>query len=839
MSSRSSAETLIKGLTEMFRSQNAGTLVDDQVERDSKRPTFPSQHKPKFRRKKRVAQRKHHVFSLDLEEIFAVTQEHEKYGDGRMKLKGLSRFDDCSAYGISDDAHKHLVRREISKLAEAATREGPYLFESEGSFLKGSLDDFEDAESIMDQIACNLAIITHDNAQIGMWNTNGRLLEDNISAFKDSRKILLARFGGADDTVEGAEPLILEPPERNRTLYHALCDYSLHCVARLVLRSATSERWVKYSLAVLALWAVKLKLIAYDPTRYAQLSISSGEDVVDRLAEMHGSKRLVFLKVNVKKPDGKGNDEEKEVQHDTLNSDTSLKTFYYETHLFFRRDLRYLLKCAVWSILDDKNLQKGISNAAFEACTLVYSTGLEGVVTAVDQDRCGCVAFSSEPTVISHLYGGLLLLRTNVEAIHLRNRDMLKSEASPLGNVGATVKWSCRSGNKDDMKDQTTYLYSMEDILSVAVTQSLATLSSADCVKGMLRTVASGSSKKDPILPFSPPPKSLQAMFHIISEDYLRNQRLDQLQQLEDRDVHSIPYSPLRHGIRAGTNLKEEDMSNAASKTEEHARQILTEYKRHTQKMDAWIIAEDSITINCQIYVISIISIAVIIVCGSLSVPFAVRNRIGGVDPFQFVTFTWVLMAFFVLVAKSLYVSDWSWHHFLHGKVVCKSVSDVRDVSGIDAQMILMKLLHGERENILTTRGPYNGMFTRRSKGLDGFSINTPVKLSTMLASGFIVFKIADENGEHLICGDVRKGTEVGEFEADSREKSLGYKNLDIDASDETSDDETSSQYSNERAVVRRNVRDKASGGKIHLLREEEFGYKKMLGIYVHDSLFG
>jgi hypothetical protein len=282
------------------------------------------------------------------------------------------------------------------------------------------------------------------------------------------------------------------------------------------------------------------------------------------------------------------------------------------------------------------------------------------------------------------------------------------------------------------------------------------------------------------------------------------------------------------------------DASGAASKAEAHARQILTEYEKHKRKMDTWIISEDSITIRCRLYVVMIVGIAVIVICGSMSVPFVVRNAISGVDPFQFATFSWVVMGFFVVIAKSRYVSEWPWHHFLHGKIVCKSVSDVRDVSGINAQMIVMKLLHEERENILKTRGPFNGMFSRKSDGSDGFAIDQPVKLSTMLASGFIVLKVANEMGEHLICGDVRKGTDdAGSFSLDTTEKYLAYKNLDTDRRDAESEDENSSQYSNGKRAVRKRRHERGQDGKIFLLREKEFRFRKIVGIYIHDSLFG
>lgn len=496
---------------------------------------------------------------INLEEIFAVTQEHEIYGEGRMKLKGLTKFDDCSAYGVSDELHKELVRKEIEKLADAGTREGSHLFDSQGRLPKQSLADFEDVESVLDQIYCNLAILTHDNAHIGMWNTQEEVLRDVLISFKKSRVLLLSRFGGGEDTVEGAEPLVLEPPERNRALYHDVVDYILASIARAVLRSATSQRWIKYSLAVLALWAVKLKLVAYDPSRYAKLSISNGEDATDRLAELHGSKRLVFLKVHIKKENKDGNEEEKETQHDTLNTSTSIKTFYYETHWFFRQYLRDLVRYALFSIVDINNLERGINSASFESCILVYKTGLEGILTAVNQDRFGHVSFSSEPLDMSNLYTAMLLLRTNVQAIHSRNRELIDNGQSKSRSVAAIVKWDwpAKDATSGESKDQTTYLYSMDDIVSVAVVQAFATLYFASTMTAFIRSVSSGSTTKDPILPFSPPPKSFQAMFHIISEEKLRSQRQAKLQHLDDPDVEFVSYSPLRHGIRGTCTIHE------------------------------------------------------------------------------------------------------------------------------------------------------------------------------------------------------------------------------------------------------------------------------------------
>ncbi len=139
--------------------------------------------------------------------------------------------------------------------------------------------------------------------------------------------------------------------------------------------------------------------------------------------------------------------------------------------------------------------------------------------------------------------------------------------------------------------------------------------------------------------------------------------------------------------------------------------------------MAKWVISEDSITIECRRYLYAVGFLIVFIVCGGISVPFAVRNRIAGVDPFQITLFSWILATFIIVTVKSRYAAEWPWHEFLHGQVVCRSVKEVCDASGIDAQTILMNLLMNEPDTVLRTRGPYNGMFTRQMLDPDGFKI--------------------------------------------------------------------------------------------------------------------
>jgi hypothetical protein len=156
---------------------------------------------------------------------------------------------------------------------------------------------------------------------------------------------------------------------------------------------------------------------------------------------------------------------------------------------------------------------------------------------------------------------------------------------------------------------------------------------------------------------------------------------------------------------------------------------------------------------------------------------------------------------------------------------VCESVSDLADVTGVDKQIILMKLLHNERSTALVTRGPYNGMFDRKSEGSsEGFAIDEPVQLSTMLASGFVILKVISYHGEHLICLDARKGND------------LDYANSEASVSMKYLSCLEMSNGEAEEFVSRRPNR--TSKTVLHL-SENSIGWHKMVGLFVGDAVFG
>jgi hypothetical protein len=228
-----------------------------------------------------------------------------------------------------------------------------------------------------------------------------------------------------------------------------------------------------------------------------------------------------------------------------------------------------------------------------------------------------------------------------------------------------------------------------------------------------------------------------------------------------------------------------------------------------------------------------------------MAIPFAVGTRIRGVDPFQITTFSWVLAGFLTIFAKSRYVSEWPWHDFLHGQVICRSVKDVCDVTRIDPQMVLMYLLLEEQVTTLRTKGPYNGMFLRKSEDSSGFTIDEPTHISTMLASGFIILKVLNEFGEHLVCLDVRKGKK-GEapWLRDEREY-LACMDLDSEADywllNEAEPPLPPLCEKNQALNARRSPQGRENGtrDKVKKLRKHKFRVNKVLGLYVANARFG
>jgi hypothetical protein len=293
--------------------------------------------------------------------------------------------------------------------------------------------------------------------------------------------------------------------------------------------------------------------------------------------------------------------------------------------------------------------------------------------------------------------------------------------------------------------------------------------------------------------------------------------------------------------FQANTNLQiiidgfgsQKSTPNGSDDTLEKQRSA--DFKRHKGARDRidrqrWVVSEDSIRISCRRYVSAICLGVGLLLCGSLAIPFTARDHITGVDPFNITLFSWLLSGLLLVIAKGRYVSEWPWHQFIHGHVVCRSIEELCEASNTSTQTVMSYLLLHEPKSILRTRGPYNGLFRRKANpGEAGFSINRPTHISTVMASGFVPLKILNIDGEHVIFLDIRKGRDsVSPMDVSDR-----IACVDLYQYDESKEDQ-------EEATDRRRLRLESHKGVDQNVRKIETAnlrVDRVLGVYVGDNL--
>lgn len=296
----------------------------------------------------------------------------------------------------------------------------------------------------------------------------------------------------------------------------------------------------------------------------------------------------------------------------------------------------------------------------------------------------------------------------------------------------------------------------MEDIVSAMVLLTAASPVASSNMDSFRDLIALTADMEDHVRPYAETP--FNAFFRMYTSDYEKGDttaRRDvlRLSSVADDNPFSRDTLIMNSRLESGTSTT---TFNAAMR-EENSRK----WHRLTSEMDEWIMDESTVTVNCGAYVAIVLGAAILLVSGGLALGFAVGDRIKGVDPFNMTTYAWVLAAFLILVCKSTKVDNWSWRDFLLGRVKCRSVSELQSVTGINDQVIMAKLLHDEKRAVLTTRGPFNSVFTRKSQDGSGFSIDCPITTRTMLLSGLTLLKVVTPQGHALVCLDARRGTNL------------------------------------------------------------------------------
>jgi hypothetical protein len=321
-----------------------------------------------------------------------------------------------------------------------------------------------------------------------------------------------------------------------------LVDRIIGTVAKLIVRSATSDYWNYNALAVLAQWATKLKVLSSDPVHFASLSLVSLEDVIGRLSEQDSKENAFVVKLRTSDSDNiglgpKGN----EIDVEDLRSDIS--GTYYREQQSLRWHLLYLVKHASRALYASE--KTGNPANSYEVCTVVYETGLKRCLTVLNSDRGGDVTASSDPTHLKCSYTALGLLMKTTRALCERERTPQHIEHA----TSIKFKWS--DGERTSFAEKELLITSMDELISIMVPFSLTDAHSAIEIDNMIQLASTYTEEEDPIFQFEG--RHFHAKFTVSTAEWLsRKQRQTSFHHLShnDPEVVSVSGSPLDRMIR-------------------------------------------------------------------------------------------------------------------------------------------------------------------------------------------------------------------------------------------------------------------------------------------------
>jgi hypothetical protein len=493
------------------------------------------------RARRHIRSRSGHVFDIDEDRVFEATQHHIDYTYNGTSLSGLIKFDDCTDYGVSEESEKQLLQVEVRRLIQVAKGNQAFMFSSSGLLKEIDKDGkgFQEVSNLADQMFCNLEIIRHDNARISLEHCSEDI-EESLGHFKRSRRLLMSRFRQDRTRVQGSLPKLLEPPERNQQLYFALVDYIIGSVARVIVRTATSSYWHQQCLSVLAQWSTKLKTLSYDPVRYANLCLDTGESVVEQMNSESATKQTFFLKIRL----GPDSSEQKDVE--TLETETDVSGRYYREKTFFRKSLRYIVRDTIKSLLNPDVSSSAAS--CFETCAVIYRTGLDSVLTTLSNDRAGQISACSDTFGVKCSYAALELVMRNIRLLLPRSKPANLADINDKLTT-LRVEWPEKDVTSV-LKYTKIYISEMDDLISVSVPMGLISAYIARTLDNLVSLAGSGADDDDPIIQFEAPPKDFGALLTISTADWLKKERIMSQGVYRDDDIRPVSLSPMRLGIR-------------------------------------------------------------------------------------------------------------------------------------------------------------------------------------------------------------------------------------------------------------------------------------------------
>ncbi len=432
------------------------------------------------------------ISNLDEDEIFKAATDYKHWNYTRYTLKDLPAFDSSTSFGITLEDENRNVREEIKKLIQFVTSSKPPVFDSYGTLGDTNLAGFDDLYNLVDQIMCNLEIIRHDNAGLALEHY---VHESFYDAFKESRSRLRWRYLSKSPKITGHNPKTLSDERKNTQAYHALVDFIFQSLAWWLMHVAERKSWRSPIIAVLARWSVKLKLIALDPVRWAEMSLIRGEDVMSRISNDQKEDNQIAIGF----PSSIALDADRKKAY--FPDDRDPDYYYYSMKFNMRNSLYRLTGRVLNNLIYEKS--GSTKSTAFEVRTLIYRGVLDKALRHLTVQQDGTIETSSDRTGLRRSYCALQLLLSNAQSIAERGTVTASSEV-------ASFQWFIKLLKGSDPITGSVVTARVDDIVSTLVPISL--IGSSSLVRSLKNPLWVEHSDDD-----YPP-----AIFDLALEDSLR-----------------------------------------------------------------------------------------------------------------------------------------------------------------------------------------------------------------------------------------------------------------------------------------------------------------------------
>ncbi|KAK4204823.1 hypothetical protein QBC40DRAFT_164201 [Triangularia verruculosa] len=669
-------------------------------------------------------------------------------GSNRPKTVKMPQFDSLSAYLPAGRDPKELWREEAARLvAEAKSPEPNLDFSSIKRFMsEGTEEGYQDLARLAETVLSALSLCLLDNECINVEYCKQLANRDRLKKLIQQARVSQTNSEWDEGGVGGDHADRVE--DDSLDAIYALIDYISALLAKLLSQMATGKYWTDNILAVLTQRVTKLKVLLLDMHANTLISCQAGEAALDRQGISTRLSNGILDEEECDEVLRMIDAEAKEGLTTASNADVAR---YCVDQNRFRSGIDLTLRYLLLSLRFQN--RSGLDCTSFEMCGMVYATGFENFKVLLFQDRDLEYSASSDQDTLNTAYPAFKILDQALQRVGEKT-----GAKPPKGALRTTVEWRYReaaqNGNlpastADDLDDlsrcptRRAVMESMSDIIAVMIPLILTSPSAVASLTKYRTVVALTCESKDMVRPFKP--KDYCAFIRLYTNRF-------------EADSKSWNVMRLSAAVQAGVFSRLSLI--AGGQPSGDAGKIASKLADRMQEMEGWVVDEGGVTVTCQFQVCQIVVVAFLLAGGGLCI-MAVGEGITGVDPSNLSMYLWVLAGFYLLVCKSRFVENWPWSDFLHFRVRCRSVSELHAISGIDEQCIMAKLLHDERGgSVLTTRGPYNKAFLNQSSG-DGFSIDCPLHMKTLLLSGLIMLKVVTPRGHALVCLDARRGSEL------------------------------------------------------------------------------